>query len=148
MQHVSSGAWTADATEAIQVTQALGGTTPALPGMTVYLANIEIHDEGVPAFVSRIGIYTSRDAAKTAIRNWVVNEWVYDNNSIGEHPVPWPRLDLEDECDEPDTVYLTAMDAYLDTATDDAVLNFYFTRSDNDWSIDQEIVEPDPTPVA
>ncbi len=104
--------------EAIRVAIALGYEPPVFVGATVYTASVTDSGDGYSGFTEELGVYSTEDGAKTAVRNWVVNRY-YEMN---EHPLLAASANGGSEAEDYEGI------------TTDALLKEYFAF----WTPEQE----------
>ena len=119
-----------DALDAIRVAVALGMPVPAPVGTHVFNAKMNVYEAARRRF--SLGLYSTEEAALTAVRNWVVDEW----GSLPTTPDPFGDSPLADD-GAPDFSH----------RSDKEILDMYFDDEQIDtYEIEQENVLSPPFP--
>lgn len=131
----------ATAEENIRIAIALGYPAPVFIGSTIWVASVTMVDLNGQTYQNGCGAYPTEAAARTAIRNWVVNQWY----EMGSHPI----LEEEEgyEAEEDGTENPMALSINYARWNDDAIIKEYFSMSEDYYDIDRYVISSPPTPA-
>ena len=127
----------AEAEESIRVAVALGYPAPTFLGATVWQTDVTMRDSSQD-YPCNCGTYQTREAAETAIRNWVISQW-YES---GTHPLF--QIDLEGDTSSP----LSDIVNYAAFSNAEILATYFDFYTRDTYTIAECRISPAPTPAS